>query len=174
MRYFRILCILCVCCLLSCVSTHAQDNPAFEIGLKPYGSYHGGNIDTVSLGNGSLAVDIPIISYPQRGGKLKLDFSLHYFNWAYTASQTCFPPPANRCVWIPNLTVGGMALIENGSVLETVTPAQSLANALLYVVQPDGAAHILGATGTNAMESVDATAYHATWNPNNTRSCCTT
>ncbi len=58
----------------------AQDDPNFENGLKSFGSYHAGNIDHVDLSNGALNVDIPLISYPQRGGKLKLDFVLHYHN----------------------------------------------------------------------------------------------
>ena len=58
----------------------AQDDPNFENGLKPFGSYHAGNIDHIDLSNGALNVDIPLISYPQRGGKLKLDFVLQYHN----------------------------------------------------------------------------------------------
>jgi RHS repeat-associated protein len=58
----------------------AQDDPNFENGLKSFGSYHAGNIDHIDLSNGALNVDIPLISYPQRGGKLKLDFTLHYHN----------------------------------------------------------------------------------------------
>ncbi len=65
----------------------AQDNPTFEMGLKPYGSYNGGDIDNVSLVNGSLSVDIPLISYPQRGGKLNLDMVMHYQNKSYFAQH---------------------------------------------------------------------------------------
>src|SRR5690242_20363671 len=54
----------------------AQDIPEFETGLKPYGTYHGGDIDNVSLTNGNLAIVAPLWSYPQRGGKLNWDFSL--------------------------------------------------------------------------------------------------
>lgn len=63
-------------------SLRAQDDPNFETGFKPFGAYHGGNIDHINLTNGGLNIDIPLISYPQQGGKLKLSFTLHYENLA--------------------------------------------------------------------------------------------
>lgn len=35
--------------LLAASASRAQDDPSLETGLKPFGSYHGGNIDTVDL-----------------------------------------------------------------------------------------------------------------------------
>jgi len=79
--YSRILgCLLSFCAVLAIQPAHAQQDPELEVGMKPFGSYHGGNIDTVSLFNGQLSLDIPLISYPQRGGKLKLEFHLTYAN----------------------------------------------------------------------------------------------
>src|SRR5260370_3260825 len=69
----------------------AQDDPALETGAKPFGTYHGGNIDSVDLLNLGLNVDIPLISYPQRGGKLKLDFVLHYHNSGAIGYNDCTP-----------------------------------------------------------------------------------
>src|ERR1700724_1941119 len=51
-----------------------------QMGIWRFGSYHGGDIDTIPLLNGRLMVDVPLISYPQRGDKLKLNFVLHYHN----------------------------------------------------------------------------------------------
>jgi RHS repeat-associated protein len=45
----------------------AQTDPTLDTGLKPYGSYHGGDVDSISLTNGNLVVHISIASYPQRG-----------------------------------------------------------------------------------------------------------
>lgn len=61
-------------------SAVAQENQVYETGLNPYQTYQGGNIDSINLFNRGLNVDIPLISYPQRGGKLHLDFDLHYLN----------------------------------------------------------------------------------------------
>ncbi len=48
----------------------AQTAPDLQRGLVPYGAYEGGNLDNVSMTTGNLNVRIPLISYPQRGGKL--------------------------------------------------------------------------------------------------------
>lgn len=53
----------------------AQIIPDVEVGLKPFGSYHESDIDSVNLLNGDLSVKIPLVSYPQRGD-LTLDFFL--------------------------------------------------------------------------------------------------
>ncbi len=44
-----------------------NDDPAMEIGFKPYGSYHGGDLDSINLSNGFLNLHIPLASFPQRG-----------------------------------------------------------------------------------------------------------
>ena len=61
----------------------AQESPNLESGLKPYGTFHGGDLDSIGLFNGNLAVHIPLSSYPQRG-KLPLDYFLvgNTKNWA--------------------------------------------------------------------------------------------
>jgi hypothetical protein len=82
--------------LASVPAAHAQVDPNIEQGIKPYGSYHGGELDSVSLTNGNLFVKIPLYSLPQRGSDLKLNLSLEYNNKGfniYTAG-TC-PPPHN-------------------------------------------------------------------------------
>jgi len=45
------------------------DDPAAEFGFKPYGSFTAGDIDSINLLNLNLNVRIPLVSYPQRGGK---------------------------------------------------------------------------------------------------------
>jgi hypothetical protein len=75
--------------LLLCPLAFAQSDISLEQGMKPYGSFMGGNIDSVSLSNGNLTLHIPLVSYPQRGGRLSLTFFLRYNNKGYhIASQT--------------------------------------------------------------------------------------
>jgi RHS repeat-associated protein len=38
-----------------------------DVGFKPYGSYHGGDLDSINLSNGFLNIHIPVASFPQRG-----------------------------------------------------------------------------------------------------------
>src|SRR5437660_1020489 len=65
----------------------AQSNLNLETGLKPYGSYHGGDIDSVSMTNGNLTLHIPIASYPQRGA-LKADYYLIYNDKNWQVAQS--------------------------------------------------------------------------------------
>ena len=71
------------------IPTRAQDLPEFEIGLKPFGTYHGGDIDSVSLTNGNLTLHIPLFSYPQRGGKLTKSLAIIYNNKGWRFVTTC-------------------------------------------------------------------------------------
>jgi hypothetical protein len=81
MRYFRILSwiVILITAVVPVGSAFAQNDPNFETGFKPFGSYDGGNIDHINMTNGGLNVDIPLISYPQKG-TLKLSYTLHYEN----------------------------------------------------------------------------------------------
>jgi len=76
--------------LMGSASGLAQTNPDETQGLKPYDSWHGGDLDSVSLTNGGLVLHIPLLSYPQRGS-LGLDFSLTYSNKQWTAMTKCVP-----------------------------------------------------------------------------------
>ena len=82
MSLLRVVCWLVASMIIISLapSATAQQDQAFETGLNPYRSYQSGNIDSINLLNRSLNVDIPLISYPQRGGKLQLAFDLHYIN----------------------------------------------------------------------------------------------
>jgi hypothetical protein len=80
----RVLAVLfVVCALVSLLS--AQMGPNLDEGLKPFGSFQGGNIDTVSMTSGNVTVHIPIASYPQRGGKLDQQFYLRMNSKGWTA-----------------------------------------------------------------------------------------
>src|SRR5258708_7542794 len=88
----------------------AQDLASIEQGTKPYGAYHGGDIDSVSMVNGSLQVRIPLISFPQRGGRLKANISLMYQGPYYTHTDSCNGNPDPTCIptWYRyQLTFGG-------------------------------------------------------------------
>jgi RHS repeat-associated protein len=158
----RIIPVFSILSLLAIIAplVRAQSDPNLEIGLKPFGAYQMGNIDNVSLGNGSLAVDIPLISYPQRGGKLKLDFSLHYFDAAYYEEYFCY---TKYCGWAPVFVSAGMAVVDKQEVSTTFTAASNngLSPNLFGTTDYDGATHSLAATGTNLLESVDASGYQA-------------
>jgi hypothetical protein len=80
--------------------------PDTEVGMKPYGSFHGGDIDQVSLSSGKLILNIPLLSYPQRGGKIKLGFALRWQNLTPDVNQVCFQTDGT-CSLGGDRTVGG-------------------------------------------------------------------
>lgn len=68
-----LLCFVVVSCF---GSAFAQSNVNEEQGMKPYDSWHGGDLDSISMTNGSLLLHIPLVSFPQRGN-LDLSFSIY-------------------------------------------------------------------------------------------------
>jgi hypothetical protein len=95
----NVLALLLSLLVLNLIRASAQDLGGFEQGIKPYGAYHGGNIDSISMVNGKLTLHISLISYPQRGSKLHSGFSVAYYNPLYQLTDNCLNGPP-RC--IPN------------------------------------------------------------------------
>jgi hypothetical protein len=56
----------------------AQTTPDFNSGIVPYAEYHGGDIDSIDLAHGNVNLRIPLMSFPQRGSALRLNFVLNY------------------------------------------------------------------------------------------------
>jgi RHS repeat-associated protein len=133
----------------------AQDPDDIQNGIKPYGAYRGGDIDSVSMTNGNLIVDIPLVSYPQRG-KVHLGYSLfftHKKNWR--VKTICGVDGCNTITTLYTTTPPDVhAIQDQGFVLEQVNDVNSL-------LAPDGASHQLAALSTTNYESVDGTGYHA-------------
>src|ERR1700734_2131584 len=65
-----------------------------QLGMLPYQSYHGGDIDNINLSNGDLNIDLPFLAYPQRG-KLHLEFHLLYNDEEQHQTKLC--PPVGGC-----------------------------------------------------------------------------
>jgi hypothetical protein len=74
--------------LVSALAGVAQTDPTLDTGLKPYGSYHGGDLDSVSLTNGNLTLHITLGSYPQRGA-LSYSVVLNYNNKGWSVVPNC-------------------------------------------------------------------------------------
>jgi RHS repeat-associated protein len=74
------------------VKLSAQAAPDVEQGMKPYGSYHGGAIDSVSLTNGNLTLEVGLLDYSQRGGELAYPVVIRYNNKNFSYYQQPCPP----------------------------------------------------------------------------------
>jgi len=55
-------------------------DPVADVGTYELQSYHWTDVDSINLATGNLSLHAPLISCPQRGGKLKLDYSITYSN----------------------------------------------------------------------------------------------
>jgi RHS repeat-associated protein len=131
------------------VNAHAQNDPIFEQGFKPFGSFQSGDIDSVNILNRELNLHIPLYSLPQRGGKLHMGFYLPYqanlwVPWQFDSdcSSTCYMyiPPQN--------TVG-----DTGTDFLVFLDRNPNQTYHAWVTSADGAVHETGVL------SVDGTGY---------------
>lgn len=141
---------------------------ADQVGTQPYGSYHGGDVDSIGLTNGTLSLDLPILSYPQRGN-LHVSFNLMYNNQPQHFGQICFPPPDPceydwdiapltgaagnaRVVWADSVTVVGQNIpyaLKVGSQTDTYYYGN------WFIEMADGSKHVLGNQGTVSWSSTN-------------------
>jgi hypothetical protein len=74
----RLYAVLIASLLSLCFRLSAQETFDIQRGLTPYGSFKGGDLDSVNMVNGNLSLHIPILSYPQRGKSLRLNYNIYY------------------------------------------------------------------------------------------------
>ena len=157
------------------ISTLAQTTPDLENGMKPYGSFQSGSIDSVSLTNGNLAINVPFWSLPQRGGKLHVGLSLYYAGNNFYAQKTCTRYGVNNNCEIyttrvyPNALGVGLDSPERVGIHATWVDSeqQDTQGNEIYmpsysVVTSDGAMHQLGVSTTShtSFETIDGTGFH--------------
>jgi hypothetical protein len=113
MRYFRLFALMGLLFLgivRGAPMAMAQNDPSVDVGRKPFGSYQQGDIDSVSLLNQALTLDIPLFSYPQKGN-LSLAFDLHYQSGpAFFDSLSCSSTSTVACIW----DTGGTPTFDHG------------------------------------------------------------
>jgi hypothetical protein len=138
----------------------AQDPDDVQNGIKAYGTYRGGDIDSVSMTNGNLTVDIPLYSYPQRG-KVHFGYKLVYNNKNYTQRTTC---SGGECITNVYPGVSGLKAVQDQGFATKETAIQETGSKVgfnyISLIAPDGASHILAAlssTGNGENETVDGT-----------------
>ncbi|MGC2695654.1 MAG: hypothetical protein WA738_07670, partial [Candidatus Angelobacter sp.] len=161
----------------------SQVSPDLEQGMKPYGSYHGGAIDQVSLTNQNLILQANLFTYSQRGGELAYPIVLRYNNKNFSLYQTpCAPgtklgttqcPLRLRVVFGPaplgtpsvshgaSVTVGfdGLPTVGGTRIDTSLTfDGSDIFVSPASVVTPDGSVHQLVQTN-NGMITVDGSGY---------------
>src|SRR5271156_266296 len=139
----------------------AQDQDDVQQGIKAYGTYRAGDIDLVSMTNGNLTVDIPLVSYPQRG-KAQLSFRLVYNNKNYMQKVICI---AGECTTYITLTSLGSPLIAtsdqsfSGKCVTIQETGGTETFQSCSLVSADGASHQLASLSSTVSETVDGTGF---------------
>lgn len=154
------------------ICSFAQSSTGANPGLQPYQSYDGSNIDKVNLSSGTASIQIPLISYPQRGN-LKFSFSI-YLNTRIATPQTiCVVVSGdNDChtEWVlsrvGDIAFGGL-ITNDQNVQEILTPwyyspcsgCSDIGGYYASWVDADGAGH-KGVVVSNGQRSNDASDYY--------------
>lgn len=155
----------------------AQSTPAMDVGLDAYHNYHGGDIDHINLDSGNLTVSIPLLSYPQRGSTLKLDFALVHNGSGRSFQQLICVQGKCTNGWLPtefgyygmsalpgNAASGSPALFDTQNIAAGAKDTQAAgSNPPIYYVQSwiysaDGSSHSMGQT-SNGQMALDGSGY---------------
>ena len=83
LKHFALVCSFLAITTIGIPRLSAQSDQALEAGLRTFDNYEGSNIDVVSTVTGKLHVHIPLLSYPQLGGRLHANFFINYDSAAY-------------------------------------------------------------------------------------------
>jgi RHS repeat-associated protein len=151
--------------ILVTVSTSGQTNPNTDQGMKPYDSFHGGALDSISLTSGNLIVHAPLYSSAQRG-KLQFAPFVLYNNKGFVLTETCPGKPA-PCTFIWRFKGAGVSIFVAGDPQSAIGVKQQrvdtgatdgngneLWTTIYTATTIDGAMHQLADTG-NGYRSID-------------------
>jgi hypothetical protein len=117
MKSFAMWLLLAV--VLMGASASGQNNPNEEQGLKPYDSFHGGDLDSVSMTSAGLSLHIPLASFPQRGD-LDLSFMVSFSNKQWYVLPAKFDRTGHQTTppkWAP-MPNTGVQIVSSGLVAE--------------------------------------------------------
>jgi RHS repeat-associated protein len=148
----------------------AQQQPNLQTGLEPSGSYLGAKIDSVDLSNGNVMLNIPLISYPQRGGKLRYatKLVLNTKMWKVVEKLNVCGSGCDEDYWEPASTDLGVTDIDDQQVTEGMSSWKTVVGTKAYyltqewVNTPDGGEHDLGLVSVGTLRSVDGTGFECT------------
>jgi RHS repeat-associated protein len=152
----------------------AQDdgpNPNFDSGINPYQSLRGGDIDTIDMSNGNLIVQIPMLSYPQRG-ILKLDLGLTYNNRVFQMAKNCTTNRNGTTTCVRFWTAVGVNWVLSrqgflGAGCRSVVPTNTQLTGTYILCggsNSDGSIEHFGQTGATTWRSLGGKGTTVSWN----------
>jgi len=147
---------LCVACIS--VPALANGQADFEKGLQTYQSYHGSDFDTVNLANGGLVLNIPLLSYEQRGGLPPVVVAIRSNSTTFQSNPPFSNGPADSKQYeVPSgvlgspwgqphvmISPGGLTWKENRIAIEKAVLSRFVA------IDDSGASHSIGANIANS------------------------
>jgi RHS repeat-associated protein len=141
----------------------AQSNPSTDQGMKPYDSFHGGAIDSISITSGNLFVHRQLYASGQRG-RAALTLSLQYNNKGYRLQTACTTTTTTVCDYTWHWQGSGVVLFPDQTMsvssqnvdsgFQTGT-GQEIFVTVYTARTSDGSTHPLADTG-NGYRSIDA------------------
>ncbi len=153
--------VLFVVWSLSCFSAQWLSAQAdFEKGYQAYQTYHGSDFDRVNLANGNLILNIPLLSYEQRGGLPPIVIAIRSNSTTFqSAPPFSSGPPDTQQSEVPSGVVGSPwgqphVMISPGGlwwreIRETVNGVQY---ARFEAVDDSGAVHSLAGNIANQLQ----------------------
>src|ERR1700737_3432100 len=144
--------------LVAGTAVFAQVQPNIDSGVHACGRYRGGGVDVVSLSNGNVMFKIPLVAYPQRGGKLGVEYFLadNAKKWQVAVFETASSTGGVNTThyWTPtNVNTGDLNGISSSLTVQVrrtrtvsidpVSGIQVEGDLDYRVVMPDGGTHLL-------------------------------
>ncbi len=138
---------------------HAQAD--FDKGYQGYQSFHGTDFDTINLANGNLVLNIPLLSYDQRGGLPPVVIAIHSNSTTFQSSPPVSGGPLDTLQHeVPSgvigspwgqphvmISPGGLTWQENRVTIEKAQLSRFVA------IDDSGASHSLAGGIANSQES---------------------
>lgn len=137
----------------------SQVDQELEIGFKPYGSYHGGDLDSINLTNNYPNVHIPLIDFPERGD-ISYAAIIRYMNKGWSVFSNC---NSQTGVCSPLWQFKGSGVQLDSDSPDDFGAAQGpLVNPSKIMVYragtSDGATHLMAQNQSGGVETLDGTA----------------
>lgn len=149
-------------------SPTGENDSDLQLGIKTFGSYHGGDLDSIDTTSGKLTVHIPLLSYPQLG-RLHLNYSIHYDSPMFTWFNDGIDPPG----WLPISSPDTRSAVVRANALVSISRLDTYdphTGSYLYtnftVNDPDGESHHMAAmptsgAATSQLRAIDGSGYYA-------------
>lgn len=153
--------ILLVAITFTTTSTKAQDDSATATGLTPYQAFQGGDLDSVNLNNGNVVFTAPIISYPQRGNALTMNFVLTINTKTLFSRLFCRTQTSCITEWGSTETPPLIQVAPDQNIIWTEKSIQTFRTPAMYktiteAITADGSYHVMGFVGSG-LRSLDGT-----------------